>query len=71
MESEGYIRRKADASISSKGFLYEIYRMCARKNLAPLKARSFSDAMIARPEDSIWQRHQLCRTAGLGFQLEI
>ena len=47
LESEGYIRRKADASISSKDF-YEIYRMwCEENSLAPLKARSFSDAMIA------------------------
>ena len=47
MESEGYIRRKADASISSKDF-YEIYRMwCEENSLAPLKARSFRDAMIA------------------------
>ena len=44
---QGYIRRKADASISSKDF-YEIYRMwCEENSLAPLKARSFSDAMIA------------------------
>ena len=47
MDSEGYIRRKADASISSKDF-YEIYRMwCEENSLAPLKVRSFSDAMIA------------------------
>ena len=47
MESEGYIRCKADASISSKDF-YEIYRKwCEENSLAPLKARSFSDAMIA------------------------
>ena len=47
MESEGYIRLKADASISSKDF-YEIYRMwCEENSLAPLRARSFSDAMIA------------------------
>ena len=47
LESEGYIRLKADASISSKDF-YEIYRMwCEENSLAPLKARSFSDAMIA------------------------
>ena len=38
MESEGYIRCKADASISSKDF-YEIYRMwCEENSLAPLKA---------------------------------
>src|SRR5699024_8642034 len=47
MESEGYIRRKVDASISSKDF-YEIYRMwCEENSLAPLKARSFSDGMVA------------------------
>ena len=50
MESEGYIRRKADASISSKDF-YEIYRMwCEENSLAPLKARSFSDAMVANAQ---------------------
>jgi putative DNA primase/helicase len=47
MESEGYIRRKADAAISSKDF-YEIYRMwCEENSLVPLKSRSFSDAMVA------------------------
>ena len=47
MESEGYIRIKADASISSKDF-YAIYRMwCEENSLAPLKSRSFSDAMVA------------------------
>ena len=47
MESVGYIRLKADASISSKLF-YQIYRMwCEENSLAPLKSRSFSDAMIA------------------------
>ncbi len=54
MDSEGYIQRKADASISSKDF-YEIYRMwCEENSLAPLKARSFSDAMIANARNSIW-----------------
>ena len=47
MDSDGYIRRKADASISSKDF-YAIYRLwCEENSLAPLKARSFSDAMVA------------------------
>ena len=47
MESEGYIRLKADASISSKE-LYEIYRMwCEEKSLPPLKSRSFSDSVVA------------------------
>ena len=44
---QGYIRRKADASISSKDF-YAIYRLwCEENSLAPLKSRSFSDAMVA------------------------
>ena len=45
--SEGYIRLKADCTISSKD-LYEIYRMwCEENNLTPLKRRSFSDNVIA------------------------
>lgn len=47
LESDGYIRLKADSSISSKD-LYSIYRMwCDENNLAPLKSRSFSDAVVA------------------------
>ena len=47
LESEGYIRLKADASISSKE-LYEIYRMwCEENSLPPLKSRSFSDSVVA------------------------
>ena len=47
LESDGYIRLKADSSIPSKD-LYAIYRMwCDENNLAPLKARSFSDALVA------------------------
>ena len=50
LESDGYIRRKADASISSKE-LYAIYRMwCDENGLPPLKARSFSDAMVAHAD---------------------
>ena len=46
MESEGYIRLKADSSISSKE-LYEIYRMWCEENAMPaLKERSFSDHVI-------------------------
>ena len=46
LESEGYIRLKADCSISSKE-LYEIYVMwCEENNLIPLKKRSFSEAVI-------------------------
>ena len=47
LESEGYIRLKADVSISSKD-CYEIYRMwCKENNLTALKPRSFSDALMA------------------------
>ncbi len=47
LESEGYIRLKADYSISSKE-LYEIYRMwCEENGQTPLKQRSFSDCLIA------------------------
>ena len=47
MESSGYIRLKADCTISSKD-LYEIYRMwCEENNLTPLKRRSFSESVIA------------------------
>ena len=51
MDSEGYIRRKADASISSKDF-YAVYRLwCEENSLAPLKSRSFSDAMVANAKE--------------------
>ena len=47
LESEGYIRLKVDASISSKE-LYEAYQIyCAENNLTTMKPRSFSDAVIA------------------------
>ena len=47
LESEGYIRLKADASISSKD-CYDIYRMwCEENSLTVLKRRSFSDALVA------------------------
>lgn len=47
MDSQGYIRLKVDASISSKDF-YKIYQMwCEENSLTPLKSRSFSDAMVA------------------------
>ena len=47
LESEGYIRLKADASISSKE-LYEAYQIyCAENNLTTMKPRSFSEALIA------------------------
>ena len=47
MEAEDYIRLKADACIRSKD-LYAIYKMwCEENNLVPLKARSFSDNLIA------------------------
>ena len=50
LESDGYIRLKADSSISSKD-LYAIYRMwCDENSLMPLKARSFSDAIVANAQ---------------------
>ena len=47
LESEGYIRLKADASTSSKE-LYEVYKMwCEENSLNAIKARGFSDVLIA------------------------
>lgn len=47
LDSDGYIRRKADLSASSKE-LYEAYQIyCAENNLPALKPRSFSEALIA------------------------
>ena len=44
---QGYIRLKADASISSKD-CYDIYRMwCEENSLTALKRHSFSDALVA------------------------
>ena len=71
LESEGYIRLKADCTISSKD-LYEIYRMwCEENNLTPLKRRSFSESVIANQKQVqsgiLQQDHQRCRSAGLGL----
>ena len=65
MESDGYIRLRADASISSKDF-YEIYEMWCRENsLAPLKARSFSDAMVANARKyNLEHRNNITNAAG-------
>ena len=47
LDSDGYIRRKADMSASSKE-LYEAYQIyCTENNLPALKPRSFSEALIA------------------------
>ena len=47
LESEGYIRLKADACTSSKE-LYEVYKLwCEENSLNAIKARGFSDALIA------------------------
>ena len=47
LDSEGYIRLKADSTISAKD-LYEIYRMwCEENSLTLLKKRSFSNSVIA------------------------
>ena len=47
LDSEGYVRLKADASHASSKELYEAYQIyCAENNLPALKPRSFSDAVI-------------------------
>ena len=50
LDSDGYVRLKADMSASSKE-LYEAYQIyCTENNLPALKPRSFSEALIALPE---------------------
>lgn len=70
MDSQGYIRLKADASISSKDF-YKIYQLwCEENSLTPLKARSFSDAMAANAKKTIWNipiRSQILPDEGCGI----
>ena len=47
LDSDGYVRLKADISASSKE-LYEAYQIyCTENNLSALKPRSFSEALIA------------------------
>ena len=47
LDSDGYVRLKADLSASSKE-LYEAYQIyCTENNLSALKPRSFSEALIA------------------------
>ena len=47
LDSDGYVRLKADLSASSKE-LYEVYQIyCTENNLPALKPRSFSEALIA------------------------
>jgi putative DNA primase/helicase len=47
MESEGFIRLKADSSASSKD-IYETYQLwCEENALTPLKPRSVSDFLVA------------------------
>ncbi len=56
LESTGYIRLKADATVSSVD-LYKIYEMwCDENNLIPLKRRSFSDIMVS---DAIQRKYNL------------
>ena len=69
LESEGYIRLKADASISSKD-CYDIYRMwCEENSLTALKRRSFSDALVPPAANTIWNtvtRLPIRQDAGCG-----
>ena len=65
MEAEDYIHLKADACISSKD-LYTIYKMwCEENNLVPLKARSFSDNLIANLKKyNLEHTNNIINTAG-------
>ena len=46
LESEGYIRRRAEGSISSRD-LYSVYRLwCDENGCIPMKPRTFSDTMV-------------------------
>ena len=70
LESEGYIRLKADASISSKD-CYDIYRMwCEENSLTALKRRSFSDADVYKRQalENAQTRHRLVCLWLLGLQ---
>ena len=50
MDSEGYIRFREDSAVSSKE-LYTTYQMwCEENSMIPLKARSFSDAVVKNAE---------------------
>lgn len=65
LESQGYIRLKADASASSKE-LYEAYQIyCTENNLPPLKPRSFSEALIAcQSRYKLEYCNNVCNAAG-------
>ena len=50
LDSEGYIRFRADCEVSSKQ-LYEVYRLwCEDNSLTPMKPRSFSDTMMEQAQ---------------------
>ena len=70
MDSEGYIRRKADASISSKDF-YEIYRMVRGKFSCSAESPQLQRRHDCQCQEiqsgALQQHHQLCRTAGVGL----
>ena len=68
LDSDGYVRLKADLSASSKE-LYEAYQIyCTENNLPALKPRSFSEASDRLPEPLqsgiLQQCDQRSRTAG-------
>ena len=64
-EVEGYIRLKADASTSSKE-LYEVYKMwCEENSLNAIKARGFSDALIANQRRyNLEHTHNIINSSG-------
>ena len=54
MDFTGYIRLKADMSVSSKE-LYAVYSLwCDENGLVPMKQRTFSDFLVANPKSIIW-----------------
>lgn len=65
MASDGYIRLKADYSVSSKE-LYAIYRMwCEENELTSLKSRSFSDYLVENQNlYNLEHNNKCCNSAG-------
>lgn len=65
MDSTGYIRLKADMSVSSKE-LYAVYCLwCDENGLAPMKQRTFSDFLVANQKKyNLEHTNTVTNTAG-------
>ena len=75
MDFTGYIRLKADMSVSSKE-LYAVYSLwCDENGLVPMKQRTFSDFLVANPKSIIWSTPtpsptpQTTEYGGLGIEV--